>query len=279
MTNEELSFAVFEKMSEEMKEFADYLKRQNPETILNHASEYVVKAEMLSVMEYTVLSAEQARALLSSDCPLNAVYLLYDEWSPDIPENLGNAIFEKADKLVAVNKENCDVPVYPHSAAQAQQDGMIETYQLSHDLNLQCRYTIERAIMDFYKDNRLDDEAVRLVVDQYGLARTKFVLASTVQNHSWDGRYFPDNKSWAQTVGVKPDLDDHGVDRRFQYSVDVHPGLVDLFTTMLRREYCQEQNQEKKPQRVKPSVREKLTAPSPKKNAPKHSAHSKGKER
>ena len=87
----------------------------------------------------------------------------------------------------------------------------------------------------------------------------------------WDGRFSLDNKAWAKTVQVAGG--DEGIrDHRWKFVVDKsHPGLTDMFTTMVRHD--QEMDRQERA-----SVREKLKAP-PAVASPKHSAKHKTQER
>ena len=48
MNAEQLNATLFTKMNEEMQDFADWLLKQAPEVILNHAIEYATKFDILS---------------------------------------------------------------------------------------------------------------------------------------------------------------------------------------------------------------------------------------
>lgn len=79
-----------------------------------------------------------------------------------------------------------------------------------------------------------------------------YVLANTIQQQDWDGRYSPDNKRWAKTIVIPEDKDPWGGDRNIEFVVQgAHPGLVDLFTSQARKEVAELEK--------KPSVKEKLT--------------------
>ena len=73
----------------------------------------------------------------------------------------------------------------------------------------------------------------------------QIVLANTIQQADWDGRYSRDNKAWANTF---PALPDNAYER-----VTSHPCLVDGLTDMVRR-----QLREAEKTTEKPSIREQL---------------------
>ncbi len=270
----ELNAALYAKMEEELTDFANWLLKQPPEVILNHAIEYAAKFDIVSIMETTELSADKARALLSLEEPLDAIFKDYDDSPQNSLDVLVSFIQDKADELQSTNQANAAVQVYPYSGEVAEREGDLEWYRQSHKLNIACKNEIEGAIARNYADNTLSDEAVHQVVAQFGLPRTAFVLVNTIREKDWDGRISHDNKAWAKRVPVYPDVDAFGQNKRLKYVVDCNAGLTDIFVNILRREY----RQQEQPQQVKPSVRDKLKV-QPKRNSPKISANSKGQER
>ena len=270
----ELNAALYAKMEEELTDFANWLLKQPPEVILNHAIEYAAKFDIVSIMETTDLSEEKARALLSLEEPLDAIYKDYGESSSNSLDVLVSFIEDKADELLSANQANAAVQVYPYSGEVAEREGDLEWYRQSHKLNIACKNEIEWAIAQNYSNNTLNDEAVHQVVAKFGLPRTAFVLVNTIREKDWDGRISHDNKAWAKRVPVYPDVDAFGQNKRLKYVVDCNAGLTDIFVNILRREY----RQQEQPQQVKPSVRDKLKV-QPKRNSPKISANSKGQER
>ena len=45
--------------------------------------------------------------------------------------------------------------IYPHSVIYALEHGEIEQYRISHDMNVECKEAVEKAIADHYRANRL----------------------------------------------------------------------------------------------------------------------------
>ena len=127
------------------------------------------------------------------------------------------------------------LPVYLHSANYAEEFQETNDYRASFRLNLQCRDAICEAIDAHYKNNRLNESAAHEVIEQFGYERTMVILANTVHKKDWDGRFSPDNRKWADTIPCPCDMLG---ERGKRFMVDkVHPGLVDLFITQVRREY------------------------------------------
>ena len=130
-----------------------------------------------------------------------------------------------------------DIPVYRFPAEHARENGELELYRASNKANTACKEAIEASISEHYRDNRLDKDAVPQVIEQFGYTRTLYVLANTVQQKEWDGRFSPANKAWARTVDIPPNPDGFGSDRNLDFVVDGHPGLVDLFLSQARQDY------------------------------------------
>lgn len=161
--------------------------------------------------------------------------------------------------------------VYRFSGAHAREHGELEAYRASRKENTACARAIRDAIRDNYKDNRLDPQGVKDVISRFGAERMMYVLANTIQQQDWDGRYSPDNKRWAKSVAIPEDKDPWGGDRNIEFVVHgAHPGLVDLFTSQARKEVAELEK--------KPSVKDKLNAVKAEQK-PKAPTKSKGQER
>ncbi len=279
MTQEELNMALFDKMDNEMQTYTDYLKTLSPSEILNQCREYITKFDILSVMETTDLPADQARALLAANSPLDAVYLHYDTKEVNYLDGISDAIIEKSAALLDEYQVATKTPVYYHSLSHAQTNGTVDAYIASHKLNIACKEDIDSAIKDFYTNGSLDDEAARRIVEKYGISRTILVLVNTMQHEPSDTCFSPENRSWADFISYPRDPDMDGEHLRLDYVAKSHPDLINLFVTSFRKQYSQQERQERPPQKVKPSIRERIKAPVPKKNSPKISANKKGVER
>ena len=127
--------------------------------------------------------------------------------------------------------------IYPHSGAYAQAHDELKQYFASFNALKDCKEAIEQAIAGHYHDNRLNTGGAREVIAQFGLDRTMYVLAATVQAMDHDGRIGQDNKAWAQAFPLVVDMDTHGRDRTMELQLyRAHPGLIDLFVHEARDE-------------------------------------------
>ena len=270
MTNEERNTALYKKLFAEQEVFRDWLKSQSPEEILNHAYEYTIREDILLSLEYHDLSDAQTDALMKSLSPLADVFRDFEKRETDHMETIWDCLESRADTILEEQRRTLrETPVYPYPASYAQEHGELEQYRASNRANIACKEAIEAAIREHYHDNQLDNQAATQVVDAFGLDRTLYVLANTVQQKDWDARFSPGNKEWAKTIPIQKNPDAWGTDRNCQFVVNCHPGLTNLFLSTVRQEYCQKQEKAHKP-----SVRAKLQNQLVK-NSPKISANKK----
>ena len=138
-------------------------------------------------------------------------------------------------------------PVYKETAAYAIDNGEIDLYRRSLRVNVECRMAIEDAIADGYDGQRLDTGSVKDIIQQFGAERVGYVLANTVQQKDWDGRFSHENKEWAKGISVCPE-------KAESFIVDkAHSGLTDMFVSAARKEL-----REAEKTAEKPSIREQL---------------------
>ena len=134
--------------------------------------------------------------------------------------------------------EKRNIQVYMQSAAYAREHGELDAYRASNKANVECRYSIEAAIKDHYRENHLDVSCAKDVIAAYGINRVQTVLAATIRGADWDGRISGSNKAWAKNYPIPEDS-------KIEYHVNgCHRGLTDLFCTEVRR---LQREMEKKP--------------------------------
>jgi hypothetical protein len=258
MTNEELNTKLYEKLFAEQKEFKGWLLKQPPEEILGHAYEYTIREDIILEMEYLDLSDEQAKALIDSEKPLEEILNTFEKIEGTHMDEIRDCIEARAKVCINEQKEALrNLPVYTFSATFAKSHQELEVYRASHRANVECKNAIEEAINAHYRDNRLDISCVQEVLDRFGMERTCFVVANTVQDKEWDGRIARENKEWAKEFPVPNDANAWGGRRTHEYVCSqAHPGLINLFVNHLRKE--QELAAEKKPSVLKKLKEAKL---------------------
>ena len=132
--------------------------------------------------------------------------------------------------------ERTYLPVYRRTADYAREAGERDDYRASYQENVKCKQAIEKAISLDYDGMRLNDNAIFTVLEQFGPERLSWVLANTITMKEHDGRFSRSNKAWAQAMSIPIDRDGFGSLRNWSYTVESHPGLLDLYTTLLRKE-------------------------------------------
>ena len=129
-----------------------------------------------------------------------------------------------------------ELSVYRQNAAYAREHGELEQHRVSHQANIACKKAIEQAVYQNYDGKRLFDGTAAKVMQQFGTERVMYVLANTIQQKEWDGRFNFYTKEWAKTVDIPPNPDSFGFERNSEFVVDSHAGLTDLFVSQARRE-------------------------------------------
>ena len=125
------------------------------------------------------------------------------------------------------------VPVYPHTGAYAKEHGELDAYRASHMEDMACKKMIEDVIRSNFDGMHLSKSAAKLVLDEFGAERIIRVLANTVQQKDWDGRFSPENKAWAQKQDILGVDGDPVMCSRFV--VNSHPAVLDGFISQARR--------------------------------------------
>ena len=150
-------------------------------------------------MEELDLPQSRAAALLASPSPLADVYKEFADRETSYMDVVRDSIEQRAEAALDAQRE---LPLYRHDAAYAREQGDLDLYRASRRANIACKEAIEASISEHYRDNRLDKDAVPQVIERFGYTRTLYVLANTVQQKEWDGRFSPANRAWAKTVDI-----------------------------------------------------------------------------
>ena len=239
MDAKKLTAALAEKMQAEQDKYRTWLLSQPPAEILNHTYEYTIRQDILIALEGHDLTAAQAETLLASSAPLADIYR---DWckrdDPQYMEDIQDTIKARADDLIQREEEIRKSPVYKYPFDYAKENGELDQYRASHQVNIACKQAIENEISNRHDGFSFDCKAaVHAVVKKFGYDRTLYVLAATVRDKEHDGRFSYKNKDWARSIPVFEDADRIGGDRNREFVVQSHPALVDGFVTTARHEY------------------------------------------
>ena len=137
------------------------------------------------------------------------------------------------------------IEVYRQNASYARQHGEMAVYQRSNVANVACRNAIEEAIRQNFDGMHLDVRGAKKVLENFGAPRVLLVLANTVQQKAWDGRFSAENRKWAQTYCLPANEGLTG-DRRSAYVVQSHPAVLDGFIQQTRQLVQERAIQQKK---------------------------------
>ena len=120
--------------------------------------------------------------------------------------------------------------LYPYSAKEARERNELSLWRESHCANIACREAIEDAIRQNFDGMHLDKDCITPVLDEYGYKRTAWVLANTLHELKWDGRFSPANKQWAERRYILQD-------ERHNAAITVrsHPAVLDGFVSLYRK--------------------------------------------
>ena len=120
--------------------------------------------------------------------------------------------------------------LYPYSAAEANKRNELALWRESHKANIACRNAIEETIRQNFDGMNLKEKCIQPVLDEYGYKRTAWVLAKTLHELKWDGRFGYANKHWAEKIYIPTDFN---YDRDFV--VRSHPAVLDGFVNFYRK--------------------------------------------
>lgn len=146
--------------------------------------------------------------------------------------------------------------IYLYSSDYAKSAGETELYRNSRQENIACKGAIEQAIHDNFDGSHLNPDGVQTVFADFGIDRVQLVLANTLQNKDYDGRFSRDNKDWAQAFLIPTDKDALGYNRKLAWVVDSHPAVLDGFIKQVRRSISTLMQQPEKP-----SIKAQLATP------------------
>ena len=140
---------------------------------------------------------------------------------------------------------------YGHTLVYAMEHGEVDRYLDSRKLDRECKEAVEGTIRQNFDGMHLKHDIVKPLEEQYGSDRIAFVLANTLQQESWDGRFSRDNKAWAAEYYIPENLV-HGIDVNRELIISSHPAVLDGFIDIFRREVLEKEKemsaaQEKEP--------------------------------
>lgn len=111
-------------------------------------------------------------------------------------------------------------PLYRKTVEQARMLGEIDDWRASFRENVTCARAIDAALRDGFDGMHLRKGIADEVVGQYGMDRVAWVLAATLHEKEFDGRFSRKNKDWGTAQRIS--WDNHA----YEYCCNAHPVLV-----------------------------------------------------
>ena len=149
-------------------------------------------------------------------------------------EELPNFVQQRME-ILENNHTRAYPPVYKGTLAQAMEERDVDAYLDSRKLNIDCKKAIEEAIALKFDGLHLEEDAATQVLEQFGEERMTFVMANTLRELSYDGRFSRQNKDWAEHIEI-PENINQGKNLNHDYVIESHPAVLDGFIDMARAE-------------------------------------------
>lgn len=119
--------------------------------------------------------------------------------------------------------------IYTESAEYAREHNELEQYRESKNADRECAKCIDAAIRENFDGMYLRKGCEDAVVEAFGIDRVKRVLAFTVKEKDYDGRFGRDVKDWALGFPTQPDT--------FRIIAEAHPAILDGFIRRIIHSY------------------------------------------
>ena len=122
--------------------------------------------------------------------------------------------------------------LYPYSAEEAHRRNELALWRSSHQSNIACKQAIEACIRQKFDGMHLPEDSAREVLRAFGFKRVNWVLANTIQEKSWDGRFSRENKDWSRRIPIPADPG-----HNLEFVVGSHPAVLNGFVDQVRQAY------------------------------------------
>lgn len=121
-----------------------------------------------------------------------------------------------------------EAPLYTGTSEEARNNGQLQEWRDSFHANIQCKIAIENEIRQSFDGMYLDPGCAERVVERFGFERVRYVLAATLQEKDYDGRFSRRNKEWGAQTSIAENS------RNYQFVVESHPAVLDGFISQFR---------------------------------------------
>lgn len=120
-------------------------------------------------------------------------------------------------------------PVYRQTAEYAREHNELEQYRESYRLNTECKRFMEQEISKAFDGMRLANGPEEAALEKYGADRVVYVVANTLQQLEYDGRFSRTNKEWAAGINITP------AENNVYLTMTTHPAVLDGFVNKIRK--------------------------------------------
>ena len=192
-------------------------------------------AEFMAESDTFLEAGDYAELIKDGDAITERMYAYYMGMNEQIDfedwEELSRLTKDYIDERWKMQKAMTEgVPLYGKTSEYASLNGEENLYRQSLQANIECKHEIEQEIRNNFDGMHLNKGFENKLIEQFGMDRVKYVLANTVQENDWDGRYSPETKEWAKSVTVT-EKSDH----RSQFAIGTHPAVLDGFINRVRK--------------------------------------------
>ena len=225
---------------------ADMLSK-SAEAIFEDSYKINTMSELKDILEigteHGYLQSEYYRALYEDRGSI--LTMLFDDYIKDEYARL-----DTSDEAAEFVRDYCErhhkaalyagAPLYLKTARYAREHGESEQYHRSHELNAACREEMDKAISENFDGMHLKEGFERELMERYGRERVEYLLATTVKENAWDGRYSRENREWADSIPVS-----ESESERIACCLHSHPAVIDgLIRRIRRNEHAKQQEKE-----------------------------------
>ena len=128
-------------------------------------------------------------------------------------------------------KDVKEIPLYPYSGAYARAAGELEQFRASRQTNAKCRNAIDAAIKTVWDGMHLSDGTAKSILERFGAERVSYVLADTLLQSGYDGRFSRSNQTWAHSIPMMVRMEE-----RWETPLTSHPDKINEFVSQARGE-------------------------------------------
>lgn len=121
------------------------------------------------------------------------------------------------------------VPIFKGSWMEARDQDVIDLLRRSNQANAACAKAIEKVIDEKWDGVKLKAGCAAPIIEEFGINRTMYVLANTLQLKQYDGRFSRENMAWAQMIQIEQTPREQPAERRYSWEIGSHPYKLDMF--------------------------------------------------